>query len=199
MFWNRIRRFDQVLYGLIVELPLPMTKEMLEMGPDNRCSLFCDIPHYGLLIIGNSLAFDNADRTLRAGADAGAKAITEKVAYKPGFSPDQLQGSLRAVRDALAASRAFLLIDADDPAFHSRSHVSGFLYWLHLHRQFLIYRHFPVKDPVSHHRDYQGSSRENKRRRLCKDRKTPSEKIIIKKGDSSICATKNFDAIDIQH
>jgi hypothetical protein len=95
-----------------------MSCKMLEMCFDHRGSLLYDIRHHGLLIVGDSLTPDYADRAFRAGADAGAKAVAEEVAHEPGLSPDDLQRSLRAVRDALAASGAFLFIDTDDLAFH---------------------------------------------------------------------------------
>jgi len=92
---------------------------MSEMGFDDRTSLFYDIRHHRLLIVGHGLTLDHADRTFRAGADAGPEPVAEKIAHEPGLPVDELERSLRAVRDALAATGAFLSIDADDLPFHA--------------------------------------------------------------------------------
>ena len=109
---------DQVLNRLVVQVRLAVTREMLEMGFDDGNSLFYDHCHHRLLVIWHGFALDDADRTLRAGADAGTEAVAEEVAHEPCLPVKDLECPFRAVRDALAASRALLFIDADDLTLH---------------------------------------------------------------------------------
>jgi hypothetical protein len=110
--------FDQVLNSLIIQRDLPVTCEMFEMSFDDRHTLPDNRFHHSIFVIGRCLAFDNRDRSLGAGACAGSKTIAEEIAYEPCLSVNELQGSLRAVRDALAASRAFFIVDTDYLPFH---------------------------------------------------------------------------------
>jgi hypothetical protein len=118
MLRDRDGVLDQVLNPLIVECPLSMTCQVLEVGFDDQCSLFYDHCHHGLLAVRLGLAFNDTDRPFWAGADTGPKPVTEKVAHEPGLPVNELECSLRAIRDALAASRAFRIVNADNPALH---------------------------------------------------------------------------------
>jgi hypothetical protein len=95
-----------------------VAKQVFQMCPDNRCSLVCNGCHHRLFVIGNCLSFNHADGAFGTGSDAGTQTVAEEIGYKPGFPVNDLERSLRAVGDALAAPRAFLLIDADDLPFH---------------------------------------------------------------------------------
>jgi hypothetical protein len=118
MIRDRYAVLYQVLDSLIIQRDLAMTGEMFEMRLNYRCSLPDDIFHDRLLIVGNRFPLNDADRSFRAGTNAGTKTIAEKVTDKPCLSIDELQGSLRAVRDALATSRAFCIVNTDYVPFH---------------------------------------------------------------------------------
>jgi hypothetical protein len=103
--------FHKIFDCLLVKRDLIMTGEMFEMGFYYR---------YGF-------ALDYGNRTFRAGADTGTKAVAEQVAHKPGFPINDLERPLGTVRDALAAARALRFIDADYLSFHGRVSV----FWYH--------------------------------------------------------------------
>ena len=109
---------DEVLNSLIIECDLPMTCEMVEMGFDDRHTLFHDRCHHRIFVIGCCLAFDNGDRSLGAGSYAGSETITEEIANKPCLSINELKSSLRTVRNALTASRACIFVNTDYGPFH---------------------------------------------------------------------------------
>ena len=111
----------RVLDRLVVESGLAMAGKVLEMRLNDGCPLFCDSCHHGLFIVRHGLPLDYRYRTFGTGADAGAKTVAEEVADKAGLALDQPERPFRAVRDALAAARAFFLIDTDDLPFHGRS------------------------------------------------------------------------------
>jgi hypothetical protein len=108
----------QVFNRLVIQISLPMAGKVLEMGFDDGCTLSHDILHYRLFIVGDGFALDDDDRALGAGPDASAEAVAEQVAYEPCLTIDDLNSSLRAVRDALPASRAFIFVDANYLPFH---------------------------------------------------------------------------------
>jgi hypothetical protein len=110
--------FDQVLNSLVVQCHLPVTGKVFEVGFDDGRTLPYNRFHHSPLVVRRCLALNNRDRSLRAGSDACPEPVTEEVGDKPRFSFDDLEGPLRAVRDALAASRAFRFIDSDNLAFH---------------------------------------------------------------------------------
>jgi hypothetical protein len=114
--WNAI--LDQVLDSLIIQRDLAMAGEMFEMRRNYRCTLPDDIFHDRLLIVGNRFPLNDADRPFRAGTNAGTKTIAEKVTDQPCLSVDELKSTLRAVRDALTASRAFCIVNTDYVPFH---------------------------------------------------------------------------------
>jgi hypothetical protein len=116
---------DQVFDCRIVQILLTLAEQVFEMCFDHRRSLLCNVCHHGLLIVRNSLALDDADRPFRTGTDAGAKTVAEEVAHEPCLPFNELERSFGTVRDALAASRAFLFIDADDLPFHTASLPAG--------------------------------------------------------------------------
>jgi hypothetical protein len=118
MIGDRNSLLDQVLNSLIIERDLPVACEMFEMGFDNRRALLHDGRHHGLFIIGRSFPFDNRNSSFRTGPDAGSEPVAEQVGDQPCFPVNNLEGPLRAVRDALAAPRAFRFVDADDLSFH---------------------------------------------------------------------------------
>jgi hypothetical protein len=118
MIGDRDAFFDEVLNSLIIQRDLPMTSEMFEMGFDDRHTLPHDRFHHRMFVIGRCLAFDYRDRSLRTGPDTGTKTITEEIADKACLAIDQLKGSLRAVRNALAAPGASGIINTDYVPFH---------------------------------------------------------------------------------
>jgi hypothetical protein len=118
MIGDRDAFFDEVLNSLIIQRYLAMAGEMFEMGFDDRHTLPHDRFHHRIFVIGRCLAFDNRDRSLGAGPYTGTKTITEEIADKPCLPVDELKGSLRAVRDALAAACAFVFINTDYVPFH---------------------------------------------------------------------------------
>ena len=111
--------FYQVFNCQVIEFYLPVAAKMFEMRLYNRCTLFYNIFHDGLLIVGYSLPLDDAYRSFGACADAGSETIAEEIAYEPGLPIDDLKGTLRAVRDTLAASRALVIVNTDYFTFHS--------------------------------------------------------------------------------
>ena len=112
-----IRSLDR----LVVESGLPMAREMFEMCPDDRRPLFYDSCHDGLSSYGT------ASRSITEIAPSGQVPIqaprpSQKMSLtRRAFPSISRSAPFRAVRDALAAARAFLLIDTDDLPFHCRS------------------------------------------------------------------------------
>jgi hypothetical protein len=49
------------------------------------------------------------------GSDTGTKAIAEEIACEPGLPVNELEISLRAVWDALAAPLTFRVVNTEDP------------------------------------------------------------------------------------
>jgi hypothetical protein len=96
-----------------------MARQMIEMGLDDVRALSHDIIHDRLFIVGLGLTLDDTDRAYGAGTDAGAKAVAEEVAYEPRLSIDELNSSLRAVRDTLPAARTFTIVDTNNLPFHN--------------------------------------------------------------------------------
>jgi hypothetical protein len=117
---------DEVLNSLIIQRDLPVTCEMFEMGFDDRDTLFHDRFHHGSFVIWYCLAFNNRDRSFRAGSYTGSETITEEIAYETCFTIDKLKRSLRAVRDTLTASRAFGIVNTDYLPFHE---IAPFLFF----------------------------------------------------------------------
>jgi len=107
----------QVFYCQFIEGRLSMPEEVFKMGGDYRWSLRDNVGHDGLLVIGPGFPFNDRDCSFRACADTGTEPIAEKVAYQSCFSLNQLQCSLRTIRDALAASRTLFLVDMNDLSF----------------------------------------------------------------------------------
>jgi len=118
MIGDRDTVLYQVLDSLVIQRDLAMAGEMFEMRLYYRCSLPDDIFHDRLLIVGNRFPLNDADCALRTGANAGTKTVTKKIADKPCLAIDQLNGSLRAVRDALATPCASGIINTDYVPFH---------------------------------------------------------------------------------
>lgn len=116
---------DQVLDGLVIQCDLTMAGQVFQVRFYHRGALLDDPCHDSPLIVWLGLAFDHADRTFRTGADAGTKAVTEKIAHEPGFAIDDLQRSLRTVGDALATTGAFRIVNADDLPLHDTFPASG--------------------------------------------------------------------------
>ena len=90
--------------------------EMLEVGADRVGALPRDVGHDPALVVGLGLPLRQRDGPFRAVADAGAKAVAEKVAHQPHLSVDDLQGAFGTVGEAQAAAGALLLVDCDDRA-----------------------------------------------------------------------------------
>ena len=118
MIGDRYAVLCQVFYCLVVQVRLPVAGKVFEMCLYDRHALLCNGRHHSLLIIGRRFPLCNGDRAFRAGPDTGAETIAEDIAYEPGFPVNDLQRPFRAVRDALAASRAFRFVDTDDLPFH---------------------------------------------------------------------------------
>jgi hypothetical protein len=119
MVWNGDGMILQVVNRLVIEFHLPMAGKMFEMGFDHRFSLPDNGLHHGFLIVGYSFSLDDTDRSFGAGAYAGPETIAEEITYEPCLSINELKCSLRAVRDALPASRAFGIVDIDYLPFHT--------------------------------------------------------------------------------
>jgi hypothetical protein len=116
--WNVDFMLLQVFKRLFIQISLPVAGKVFEMGFDDGCALPHDVLHYRLFIVRSGFTLDDADRAIGAGPYARAQAVAEQVAYESSLTVDDLDGSLRAVRDALPASRAFVFVDADDLPFH---------------------------------------------------------------------------------
>jgi hypothetical protein len=108
----------QVFNRLVIQISLPVAGKVVEMGINNWRALSYDVLHDRLFIVRGGFALDDTDRALGAGPDACAQAVAEQVANKPRLTVYKLNGSLRAVRDALPAARAFFFVDADYFPFH---------------------------------------------------------------------------------
>jgi hypothetical protein len=109
---------DQALDCFVVECGLAMAGKVLKMGPDNGRTLLYYPLHDCRFAVGYRFAFDNLDRTFRAGADAGPEPVAEEIAYEPGLIVNDLERPFRTVRDALATACTFRLINADDVPLH---------------------------------------------------------------------------------
>ena len=112
---------DQVFNRLVVQVPLPVAEQVFEMRFDDCPSLSYNVFHYRLFIIRHGLTLNNADRPFRAGPGTRPEPVTEKVAHQPCLPVNDLERTFRAIRYALSAPRALLLVYADNVSFHSRS------------------------------------------------------------------------------
>ena len=81
-------------------------------------ALIADVFYGGFFVKDVGFAFDNLERTGRAGADAITEPIAEVFLHEFGFSVHQLQGALGTADDAVAATVAEIFVDFDNLTFH---------------------------------------------------------------------------------
>jgi hypothetical protein len=118
MFGNIHAMPDQALDCFVVECGLAVAGKMLKMGTDYRRTLFYYPLHHCRFAVGYRFAFDNLDRTFRAGADTGPEPVAEEITYEPGLIVNDLDRPFRTIRDALAAACTFRFVNADDIPLH---------------------------------------------------------------------------------
>ena len=118
LYWQGNVMIRQVLPRLFKVCFFVMGGQVIEVGADDIGALGRDIGHDAHLVIGFGLTFFDADGAQRAGADAGAQSVAEKVGDQPGLVVDELQRPFGTIGQALSAAIAYVLVNENDISFH---------------------------------------------------------------------------------
>ena len=94
-------------------LPFIVGGQVGQMGADNVFPLGSDVGHDFLFIVGFGFPCLDVDGAQRAGADAGPKAVAEKIGHQSGLAVDKLQRPFGAIGQAEAAAVAQLMVNID--------------------------------------------------------------------------------------